>query len=212
MATLEKDARWYVYALSDPRDGAVFYVGKGCRDRMHQHEREAAKPETRYSKKIDRIRAIVAEGCEVQKQMLAKFWDEQAAYDHETDLIDEIGLANLTNVLPGGQKAWDRRRQERATRRRKEKPVAPMHEQLSNGADELISRFAEWFKAGGHKGQKFGFTALNPVYRFHAKLSAYVYNEFMPTMWQHIKQDEQALSVLRERIRQFGVEIEARPC
>lgn len=53
----------------------------------------------------------------MQKEFLAFFCDEQAAYDHETDVIDEIGLANLTNVLPGGQKAWERRQKERAERR-----------------------------------------------------------------------------------------------
>lgn len=29
---------WYVYTLADPRDGAVFYVGKGKGNRAWQHE------------------------------------------------------------------------------------------------------------------------------------------------------------------------------
>ena len=31
------NAKWYVYELSDPTTGRVFYVGKGCGDRMYQH-------------------------------------------------------------------------------------------------------------------------------------------------------------------------------
>ena len=53
----------------------------------------------------------------VIKQKVAVFWDESAAYDCETDLIDEIGLANLTNVMRGGAGGWMRRVAERRTRR-----------------------------------------------------------------------------------------------
>jgi hypothetical protein len=204
---MRKAARWYVYQLVDPRDGAPFYVGKGCGDRITQHEKEAAK-EGLKSRKLSRIREIWAAEQQIQREHVAYFWDEQAAYDHETDLIEEIGLANLTNVLPGGQKAWERRQQARAVSRRKEKPVPPLHEQLAMpDAEPLLSRFAEWFKAGGHKGVKFGFEAMDPAYRFHAKLSDYAYNTFMPSLWKWVRQDDLALATLRKSIRPYGVEI-----
>jgi hypothetical protein len=206
---MEKAARWYVYELRDPRDGEVFYVGKGTGHRMHQHEKDAANEAIHPSKKINRIRGIVSAGAEVQKRVLAQFWDEQAAYDHETDLIEEIGLANLTNILPGGQKAWERRQRARAESRRKEKPTIELHEQLSGpGTKELLSRFAEWFKAGGHKGKTFAFTAVDPRFKVNATLSSVVYNEFMPRMWRYIQDDARALSVFAERIRPFGVEVQ----
>lgn len=112
---LEIAARWYLYDLIDPRDGCVFYVGKGSGDRLAQHEKDAAKE--CKSRKAKRIHDIWAAGLQVQRHRVALFWDEQAAYDAETDRIEEIGLDRLTNVLPGGQKAWERRKQERASRK-----------------------------------------------------------------------------------------------
>jgi hypothetical protein len=36
-AKVEEELGWYVYALKDPRDGQVFYIGKGKGDRVFQH-------------------------------------------------------------------------------------------------------------------------------------------------------------------------------
>jgi hypothetical protein len=202
MTKLQREARWYVYALSDPRDGAVFYVGKGSGARMHQHEKDAEKPSVR-SRKADRIREIVGGGLSVYKSVVAQFWDEQAAYDHETDLIEEIGLVNLTNVLPGGQMAWQRRMDDRATRKLK-----PLYTLFEKDAGHLLHRFAQWFKAGGHEGSKFSFTANRPEFKIHAELSAFVYNEFMPDLWKQVKEDARALEVFTERIRPFGIEVQ----
>lgn len=30
---------YYVYQLIDPRNDLVFYVGKGCKNRMYEHEK-----------------------------------------------------------------------------------------------------------------------------------------------------------------------------
>ena len=92
--------RFYVYELIDPRTGLVFYVGKGCRDRIDQHEVEARKG--RQSRKCAQIRDIEASGFTVGKRRTAHFTCEQAAYDAEAELITFYGLANLTNVIPGG--------------------------------------------------------------------------------------------------------------
>lgn len=205
----QPDARWYVYTLVDPRDGAIFYVGKGTGSRVHQHEREAAKPETVCSKKINKIKDIWAAGKEVGKEFNAFFWDEQAAYDHETDLIEEIGLASLTNVLPGGQKAWERRQVERASR--KEKDPEPMHVWLARRGETieaLYQRFSEWLKAGLHKGgREVRFTAADPRFKINAIVSEVVYNTMLPMMWKKIVNDEASRKVFTERIRRYGVEI-----
>lgn len=91
---------FYIYELSDPRDDSVFYVGKGKGNRINCHETEARSG--RVSRKCDRIREIEAAGLTVGKRKVKHFVDEQAAYDYEENLIAQHGLANLTNVAPGG--------------------------------------------------------------------------------------------------------------
>jgi hypothetical protein len=91
---------YYVYELRDPRDGSVFYVGKGKGSRIDQHEREADKG--RQSRKCDRIRAIKAGGLCIVKDKVRHFANEQDAFDFEAELVGLYGLANLTNVVPGG--------------------------------------------------------------------------------------------------------------
>ena len=90
-------AKWYVYHLIDPRTNNVFYVGKGCGDRIGYHEREA---ETRSgSSKVDQIRSIWKEGFEVVRAKVAYFFDEGDAYDFERGQIKS--LPELTNVKCG---------------------------------------------------------------------------------------------------------------
>lgn len=91
---------YYVYELFDPRDNAVFYVGKGRGGRIHCHEIEARRG--RQSRKCDVIRGIEAAGHRIGKHKVRQFDDEQEAYDFEADLIDQYGLESLTNIIPGG--------------------------------------------------------------------------------------------------------------
>lgn len=91
---------YYVYELIDPRDSKVFYVGKGCRNRIDQHEHEAKKG--RQSRKCDVIREIQSNGLCVVKNIVKRFDDEMVAYQFEAERIASVGLANLTNVAPGG--------------------------------------------------------------------------------------------------------------
>lgn len=89
--------KYYVYTLTDPRDGAVFYVGKGSGNRIDAHEAEA-RAKTFYvvnSPKCERIRAIEAAGLKVVKAKVALFVDEAPAYAYESRLIET--LPNLTN-------------------------------------------------------------------------------------------------------------------
>lgn len=97
---------YYVYELIDPRNDSVFYVGKGKRGRIDQHEAEARKG--RQSRKCDRIREIEAAGLSVTKRKVSHHKDEVEAYQAEADLICEYGLASLTNVVPGGAGAMSK--------------------------------------------------------------------------------------------------------
>lgn len=92
---------FYVYTLVDPRDGSIFYVGKGSKSRIAGHEREAARGV--YSRKCDRIREIWKARRKPDRCIIEWFEDESAAYNAEAALIAAIGLQNLTNVMPGGQ-------------------------------------------------------------------------------------------------------------
>jgi hypothetical protein len=112
---------FYVYELADPRSGAVFYVGKGSRDRIDHHEGEARRGV--HSRKCELIRELQAAGLTPEKRKVAYFMDEQDAYDFETGRIVEIGLANLTNVMPGGQRAWIERQAVVAERERARRAV-----------------------------------------------------------------------------------------
>jgi hypothetical protein len=108
------NSRWYVYELIDPRDGSVFYVGKGKDNRISSHEKEALIGFP--SKKCNKIRNIWECGHQIVKEKVALFWCEEAAYDHETDRIEFYGLENLTNVMPGSRGAWTKRLEERKQR------------------------------------------------------------------------------------------------
>ena len=92
----------YVYALQDPRDGAVFYVGKGVGDRVHAHVREALG--SGDAAKLERIRAIQASGAEVRHLIIrSALRDEAEALTVEQALIDALALAGapLTNLVKG---------------------------------------------------------------------------------------------------------------
>jgi len=110
--------RWYVYALRDPRDQRVFYVGKGCGNRVFQHARAAlavADGSEPVSTKIAQILDIIAAGLSVDAVILRHgIPSEKAAYDVEAAIIDTLrlldpALANdrfeLTNLVLGHQHA-----------------------------------------------------------------------------------------------------------
>lgn len=98
-------SRFYVYTLTDPRDGEIFYVGKGSGNRIAHHEREAKAGGK--SKKCDRIREIWADGRKVIRREVKRFADEREAYAYEAELIEQMA-AQLTNQAPGGMGAWSK--------------------------------------------------------------------------------------------------------
>lgn len=91
---------FYVYELIDPRDGAVFYVGKGQGDRAQSHEKEAKKGSN--SAKCRKIRDIIASGFTPEIAIVKRFCGEKEAFAFEIGRIRARGLENLTNVRPGG--------------------------------------------------------------------------------------------------------------
>lgn len=91
---------FYVYLLVDPRDEVVFYVGKGTGNRIFDHAQDALQfADT--GDKLDRIRAIRAEGHDVRHELLRFGMNERTAFDVEAAVIDLLGLERLTNVVSG---------------------------------------------------------------------------------------------------------------
>lgn len=94
-------AGFYVYALIDPRDDRVFYIGKGKGTRYAAHYREWMKSRVVNGPKFERIGAIVAEGKKPETVCLQDGLSEAAAFQLERELIRAIGRKALTNAVGG---------------------------------------------------------------------------------------------------------------
>lgn len=87
---------WYVYLLRDPRDGRVFYVGKGTGARVFSHaafvrsgQRDPEMDAARDSDKIMTIRAIQGVGLEVEHLIVRSgIQEEDTAFMVEQAVID----------------------------------------------------------------------------------------------------------------------------
>jgi hypothetical protein len=88
---------YYVYLYVDPRDGKVFYIGKGKGERCLAHLYEDDD-----HPKVQRIREIFAAGLEPRIEVLAHgMATSDEAYLVEAAAIDLIGLKELTNKVVG---------------------------------------------------------------------------------------------------------------
>lgn len=101
---------WYVYALTDPRDNSIFYIGKGKDNRAFQHLKEKPKnAEERASQKISRIEEISKAGFKTEILIIRHgISSEKAAFEIEGSLIDFASLLDgkhkldeLTNLVVG---------------------------------------------------------------------------------------------------------------
>jgi hypothetical protein len=99
---------FYVYALRDPRDQTIFYVGKGEENRWYDHIHEARTDLVKETLKLDTIRQIEAAGLKVEAFILRSgITNEKFAYDvegavlHAFRLLERSGKGsglNLTNI------------------------------------------------------------------------------------------------------------------
>lgn len=203
--SLQTQSIWYVYELADPLTGIAFYIGKGKGARVDQHEKDAAKADGVCSEKINKIKELWAKGLQVQKRINAMFWDEQAAYDHETDLIDEIGLENLTNIMPGGQRAWAKRKAKRAASR--EKPFS-IHTMLDAKDEKMFVLFRNWFYFGLHHGDRKVKVEVTGIQNasLYAQITEVAYNHFMPMLLDMIRKTDGAFEKFAKRMRPYNVE------
>ena len=102
---------YYVYALVDPRDRKIFYIGKGKGNRIFQHA-EAALVENTSDLKLDTIRSIISAGENVEHYIVRHHLEEKEAYLIESTLIDMLTYSKfnhsnqLTNLIAGHHQ-WD---------------------------------------------------------------------------------------------------------
>lgn len=92
---------FYVYTLSDPRCGTVFYVGKGKGNRAHSHTKDVKAGRCRgNSIKAKRIADIIQHGLEPNVVVVESFDIEAEALNYEEALI--AVMPNLTNMRARG--------------------------------------------------------------------------------------------------------------
>jgi len=94
---------YYVYVLIDPRDGRIFYVGKGTGNRIFSHS-NAALTHRVPEDKLERIRSIRRKGLSVQHLVLRHGLTEKEAFEIESSVIDLVNRLHelpLTNKVSG---------------------------------------------------------------------------------------------------------------
>ncbi|WP_322049447.1 LEM-3-like GIY-YIG domain-containing protein [Paraburkholderia sp. J67] len=89
----------YVYALVDPRDDTIFYVGKASANNRAFDHLKADPDETAKQRRIAEIRS---HDYQPRVEILRSGLDsKEACFDVEAAIIDTIGLENLTNAMRG---------------------------------------------------------------------------------------------------------------
>ncbi len=94
----------YVYGLTDPRTGKLFYIGKGTGNRVFDHEYESLKNPASEKLKLATIREIKEAGLAVGKIILNCNLTENEAYAAEAALINAFNYVEhtgLTNDVAG---------------------------------------------------------------------------------------------------------------
>ncbi len=85
---------FYVYALIDPRNEKVFYIGKGTGNRVFSHEIESGKTPKSEKAKLHKIQEIEKDGFVVKRLIVNWGLSEVEAFASEATLI------NLLNYIP----------------------------------------------------------------------------------------------------------------
>lgn len=88
----EKSKEFYVYALVDPRDNQIFYIGKGTKNRVFNHVDKAIDNIDKKTAKLDLIREIKKSGNEVLQYIIRSSLSEKEALFLESALIDTLSF------------------------------------------------------------------------------------------------------------------------
>ena len=95
---------YYVYALIDPRNDKVFYIGKGTKNRVFSHEKESDKAQDVETRKVEIIKEIESENLNVKRVILHYGLTEREAFVAEAALINLLKFTSsitLSNIVAG---------------------------------------------------------------------------------------------------------------
>ena len=99
---------YYVYGLIDPRSKQIFYIGKGTKNRVFEHEKESLGSPDSEKLKLKTIADIKNAGLEVEKIIINSNLTEEEAFAAEASLINAFNYvsdAGLTNIVAGHHSA-----------------------------------------------------------------------------------------------------------
>jgi len=94
-------AGFYVYALVDPANQEIFYVGKGIGGRILKHQERTKRGVLQNKAKVKRIQKIFEAGYEVERRILFCSEDEGVVLSVEENIIHELAGMGLTNIIGG---------------------------------------------------------------------------------------------------------------
>lgn len=154
--------QYYVYELIDPRDGSVFYVGKGKGKRCHQHMKEAAKGAV--GRKADVIREIWNDGLEVTVKVIKRFGSEDAAFAFEKRRIAHHGLHTLTNIASGGREMSAHEFAQRRDARRLAKSSCRMIRVLQKHAEVGFWFCGKWYAIARDTAERIRDNSIQKVF------------------------------------------------
>ena len=95
---------YYVYGLIDPRSKQIFYIGKGTKNRVFNHEKESLSSSDSEKLKLKTIADIKEDWFEVEKIIINSNLSEEEAFAAEASLINAFNYVNnvgLTNIVAG---------------------------------------------------------------------------------------------------------------
>lgn len=95
---------YYVYGLIDPRNKQFFYIGKGTKNRVFEHEKESVNCPDSEKLKLKTISEIKNAGLQVEKVIINSNLSEIEAFAAEASLINAFNYitdAGLTNIVAG---------------------------------------------------------------------------------------------------------------
>ena len=99
---------YYVYGLIDPRSKQIFYIGKGAKNRVFDHEKESLYSPDSDKLKLKTIADIKNAGLEVEKIIINSNLTKEEAFAAEASLINAFNYvsdAGLTNIAAGHHSA-----------------------------------------------------------------------------------------------------------